>query len=84
MIVRVVKWGTLLGLALFMAVGGYWTYLYRQVRSTAVRDEAHAADAIVVLGAAQYNGRPSPVLKARLDHVVDLFGQRPPNFNFRD
>lgn len=34
---------------------------------------AGPADAIVVLGAAQYNGRPSPVLKARLDHAVDLF-----------
>jgi uncharacterized SAM-binding protein YcdF (DUF218 family) len=31
-----------------------------------------AADAIVVLGAAQYEGRPSPVLKARLDHAIDL------------
>jgi uncharacterized SAM-binding protein YcdF (DUF218 family) len=34
--------------------------------------EEHAADAIVVLGAAQYNGRPSPVLKARLDHALEL------------
>ena len=32
-----------------------------------------AADAIVVLGAAQYNGRPSPVLQARLDHALSLF-----------
>ena len=31
------------------------------------------ADAILVLGAAQYNGRPSPVLKARLDHALDLY-----------
>lgn len=31
------------------------------------------ADAIVVLGAAQYNGRPSPVLQARLDHALDLY-----------
>jgi uncharacterized SAM-binding protein YcdF (DUF218 family) len=37
------------------------------------QDERHKADAIVVLGAAQYNGRPSPVLKARLDHAVELF-----------
>lgn len=36
-------------------------------------DQRRAADAIVVLGAAQYNGRPSPVLRARLDHAVDLF-----------
>lgn len=36
-------------------------------------DQRRSADAIVVLGAAQYNGRPSPVLKARLDHAVELF-----------
>jgi len=36
-------------------------------------DQRRPADAIVVLGAAQYNGRPSPVLKARLDHAVQLF-----------
>ena len=37
------------------------------------RDKAGPADAIVVLGAAQYAGRPSPVLKARLDHGIDLW-----------
>ena len=37
------------------------------------RDEAEPADAIVVLGAAQYVGRPSPVLRARLDHALDLW-----------
>ena len=39
------------------------------------RDEARAAQAIVVLGAAQYAGRPSPVLKARLDHALDLWNR---------
>lgn len=37
------------------------------------RDTARPADAIVVLGAAQYEGRPSPVLRARLDHVLTLW-----------
>ena len=37
------------------------------------RDEAQKADAIVVLGAAQYVGRPSPVLRARVDHAVALW-----------
>ena len=36
-------------------------------------DAARPADAIVVLGAAQYNGHPSPVLKARLDHAIVLY-----------
>ncbi|MDQ3539664.1 MAG: YdcF family protein [Chloroflexota bacterium] len=38
-------------------------------------DEARRVDAIVVLGAAQYNGRPSNVLSARLDHAFDLYEQ---------
>jgi len=37
--------------------------------------ELHPADAIVVFGAAEYAGRPSPVLRARLDHAFDLFRQ---------
>ena len=37
------------------------------------RDDRHPVDAIVVLGAAQYNGRPSAILKARLDHAIGLF-----------
>jgi uncharacterized SAM-binding protein YcdF (DUF218 family) len=37
------------------------------------RDDAQPADAIVVLGAAQYNGIPSPIYQARLDHAIDLF-----------
>lgn len=37
------------------------------------RDDARQADAIVVLGAAQYDGRPSPVLRARLDHALSLW-----------
>src|ERR1700731_2109085 len=35
--------------------------------------ELHPADAIVVFGAAEYAGHPSPVLRARLDHSFDLF-----------
>jgi uncharacterized SAM-binding protein YcdF (DUF218 family) len=37
------------------------------------RDDARPADAIVVMGAAQYDGRPSPVFAARLDHAIDLY-----------
>jgi uncharacterized SAM-binding protein YcdF (DUF218 family) len=37
--------------------------------------ELHTADAIVVFGAAEYSGHPSPVLRARLDHAFDLFRQ---------
>lgn len=46
-----------------------------QVWSTGRSDDARPVDAIVVLGAAQYDGRPSPQLAARLDHAVELWSQ---------
>jgi uncharacterized SAM-binding protein YcdF (DUF218 family) len=73
MIGRVVKWGTVLGLLAVVGLSIYFTYLYSEIRQAAIHDEARASDAIVVLGAAQYNGRPSPVLKARLDHAFELY-----------
>ena len=44
-----------------------------QVIEASSQQEVHSADAIVVFGAAEYSGRPSPVLRARLDHAFDLF-----------
>src|SRR5690242_13933718 len=63
---------------LLLAVGGLASaaavvYLYSAVRRNAIRDEARPADAIVVFGAAEYSGRPSPVLRARLDHALALY-----------
>jgi uncharacterized SAM-binding protein YcdF (DUF218 family) len=69
----------LLKLALrIAAILGFVTFVYLAVTFVQVwmasrRDEAKAADAIVVLGAAQYDGRPSDVLAARLDHAYDLY-----------
>ncbi len=54
---------------------GYFLVSFWQVRSAGVTDQARPVDAIVVMGAAQYDGRPSPQLAARLDHVVELWGQ---------
>lgn len=44
-----------------------------RIIETGSRQEIHPADAIVVFGAAEYSGHPSPVLRARLDHALDLF-----------
>ena len=44
-----------------------------QIVKAASQQEVPHADVIVVFGAAEYSGRPSPVLKARLDHALDLF-----------
>ena len=53
-----------------------WILSLIEVVVTARREDAAPADAIVVMGAAQYNGRPSPVFKARLDHAAALFRRR--------
>ena len=60
----------LLGIAGAVLVTAYATY---RIWDQGERDERHQADAIVVLGAAQYDGRPSPVLRARLEHGVALY-----------
>src|SRR5207249_6786336 len=62
--------GVLAFVALLLAF--YVAALY-SVWSAAGADEARPVDAIVVLGAAQYDGRPSPQLAARLDHALDLY-----------
>jgi uncharacterized SAM-binding protein YcdF (DUF218 family) len=62
----------LLGLLLLAALG-WFGWLYFEINAVAGQDEARPADAIAVFGAAEYLGRPSPVLHARLDHAVDLY-----------
>ena len=52
---------------------GYVAVLYFNIVRQSTRDERRPADAIVVFGAAQYDGRPSPVYKARLDHAAQLY-----------
>lgn len=56
-----------------IAVTGYFVLLIALIYLQARHDELQPADAIVVLGTAQYNGTPSPVLQARLDHAADLY-----------
>src|SRR3954449_13201129 len=60
-------------LALLALSTAYYGVTLYQVRSTAASDQTRPVDAIVVMGAAQYDGRPSPQLQARLDHVVELW-----------
>ena len=53
----------------------YTAFTFLQVWHASHQDETQPAEAIVVLGAAQYNGRPSPALQARLDRAVQLYSQ---------
>lgn len=71
-IVRAGLWvGVVVGGLLVLYVG----VTFLQVWNASRRDQTGAADAIVVLGAAQYDGRPSPVFEARLDHAVELYDE---------
>jgi uncharacterized SAM-binding protein YcdF (DUF218 family) len=56
-----------------LAAGMAYTIALGAVLVTSQQDQRRQVDAIVVLGAAQYNGRPSPVLRARLDHALALY-----------
>lgn len=60
----------------FLTIVALWIVSAVAVFVFAIRDSARPADAIVVLGAAQYDGRPSPVLKARIDHALNLFNRK--------
>lgn len=62
--------------AVALTFAGLWILSALLVFAFAARDSARPADAIVVLGAAQYDGRPSPVLKARIDHALKLFERK--------
>ncbi|HEV2084505.1 MAG TPA: YdcF family protein [Gemmatimonadales bacterium] len=66
--------GRAFGLILLAAVSIYTVALVT-VLVVSQQDQRRAVDAIVVLGAAQYNGRPSPVLRARLDHALRLYNE---------
>jgi uncharacterized SAM-binding protein YcdF (DUF218 family) len=60
-------------LAVIVAIAASFAVIAEEIVRTASLEELHPADAIVVFGAAEYSGRPSPVLRARLDHALDLF-----------
>ncbi|HEY3927603.1 MAG TPA: YdcF family protein [Candidatus Koribacter sp.] len=62
-------------LALVVAILFFYIHTCIGIVQQAHNDERRPADAIVVFGAAEYYGRPSPVLRARLDHGLDLYRQ---------
>ena len=68
-------WSRTAGLFLAALLVGvlYYFVSLAQVWRTGMSDHVRPVDAIVVMGAAQYDGRPSPQLQARLDHVVELW-----------
>lgn len=73
---RIIRIVGLLALAVLAFVLTYLTSLSIRIDREGHVDEAHQADVILVMGAAQYRGKPSPVLKLRLDHAVTLYQKR--------
>jgi uncharacterized SAM-binding protein YcdF (DUF218 family) len=70
---RLLRWLLLAGM---LCIVGWFLWVYGQIHFYATHDEARPADAIAVFGAAEYDGRPSPVLRARLDHALALYRER--------
>src|SRR6516164_3756133 len=71
-------WAVLVGASIAVALTGAGieiSSVAREIRIQSTVDEAQPADVIVVLGAAEYRGKPSPVLEARLNHALFLFLQ---------
>lgn len=62
-----------LALLLLLLLAIWSAYVVHRINLVAGTDEAQPADAIAVFGAAEYNGRPSPVYHSRLDHAVALY-----------
>jgi uncharacterized SAM-binding protein YcdF (DUF218 family) len=61
-------------LVVLLLVAAVWTrWVYWQIESFAAQDQAAPSDAIAVFGAAEYDGKPSPVFRARLDHALSLY-----------
>ncbi len=70
------RWVGLLLAGICLFFGSWAWHLSSLIERQAMVDEAQPADVIVVLGAAEYRGRPSPVLRARLDHAFDLYKRK--------
>ncbi len=69
----ILRMAVVLLLALAVGVLGWCRWVYVQIESYAGQDQAAPSDAIGVFGAAEYDGRPSPVYRARLDHALALY-----------
>lgn len=71
----VLRWA-LVTVALLAIIALVWIrWVYAQIQWYATRDMAAPSDAIAVFGAAEYDGHPSPVFRARLDHAESLYSR---------
>ncbi len=69
------RWTAVFVLLVSVTIVCWCQWVYMQIERYAALDQAAPADAIAVLGAAEYAGRPSPILRLRLDHAHALFNR---------
>lgn len=70
-----IRWRRRVVWVLLGVTAGYFLLICLEIVWQSRRDEARSADAIIVFGAAEYSGRPSPVFRARLDHAITLYSR---------
>lgn len=70
---RILRWAAVIAAVAILAA---LTEIARAIERQSTVDEARPADVILVLGAAEYRGRPSPVLEARLNHALWLYREK--------
>ncbi|MFZ0661624.1 MAG: YdcF family protein [Acidobacteriaceae bacterium] len=68
--------GWIIAVLVLLAAVAWVAWVDSQIRYYAGHDQAQPADAIAIFGAAEYDGRPSPVLRARLDHGLVLYQEK--------
>jgi uncharacterized SAM-binding protein YcdF (DUF218 family) len=68
-----ILWAGAIAVPVLLAL--WLVYIAQQIKRQSAVDEARPADIILVLGAAKYHARPSPVLEARLNHALFLYLQ---------
>lgn len=71
----VFRWIVIGFAVVLIAALGWCRWVYGQIEWYATRDQAAPSDAIAVFGAAEYDGHPSPVFRARLDHAESLYNK---------
>jgi uncharacterized SAM-binding protein YcdF (DUF218 family) len=70
-----VRWRLRIVWVILGLIAGYYLLICFAIVWQSRRDEAQPADVIIVFGAAEYAGRPSPVFRARLDHAITLYSR---------
>jgi uncharacterized SAM-binding protein YcdF (DUF218 family) len=72
---KILRWSLLLVAVLAIFTLAWCRSVYIQIQHYAGQDQAVPSDAIAVFGAAEYDGHPSPVFRARLDHAESLYSR---------